>query len=126
MTENNITFNDRKINKSNFYRAKRLFKIDDIDADKISISKKEPYGKIGSFKYFIAYDDNGSFGPLCIMLSRMIGYVNCFDNNKTMSFKITDYNLLKKYTTAWERVSNLMNIAFDVKSVYGDNGNINT
>ena len=33
MIENTITFNDRKINQSNFYRTKRLFKIDDIDVD---------------------------------------------------------------------------------------------
>ena len=29
------------------------------------------------------------------MLPQMIGYVKCFDNNKTMSFKIANYNLLK-------------------------------
>ena len=34
MSENNISFNYREINKSNFYRAKNLFKIDDIDIDK--------------------------------------------------------------------------------------------
>ena len=45
MAENNINFNDRKINKSNFYRTKILFDMDDIDVNKISISKKEPYGK---------------------------------------------------------------------------------
>ena len=28
----------------------------------------------------------------------MIGYVKCFNNNKTMSFKVTDNNLLEKYT----------------------------
>ena len=44
MSENNISFNYRKINKSNFYRAKNLFKIDDIDIDKTLISKKETYG----------------------------------------------------------------------------------
>ena len=42
--KNNITVNDKKINKSNFYRTKRLFKIHDIDVDKILISKKVPYG----------------------------------------------------------------------------------
>ena len=26
----------------------------------------------------------------------MVGYVKCFDNNKTMSFRITDNNLLEK------------------------------
>ena len=28
----------------------------------------------------------------------MIGYVKCFDDSKTMSFKVIDNNLLKKYT----------------------------
>ena len=45
MADNNINFNDRKINKSNFYRSKRLFNIHDIDVNKILISKKEPSGK---------------------------------------------------------------------------------
>ena len=45
MSENNIIFNDRKINKSIFYRTKRLFNMDDIDVNKILISKKERYGK---------------------------------------------------------------------------------
>ena len=29
--------------------------------------------------------------------SSMIGYVKCFDSNKTMSFKASDNKLLKKY-----------------------------
>ena len=40
-----IILNDEKINKSNFYRNKKPFTIDDIDINKILISKKEPYGK---------------------------------------------------------------------------------
>ena len=51
----------------------------------------------------------------------MIGYVKCFDSNKTMSFKVTDNKLLKKYNKIWERVSNLMNIKSDNEPVYGDN-----
>ena len=45
MSEKNITFNDKKINKSNFYKSKKLSKIDGIDVNKILISKKEAYGK---------------------------------------------------------------------------------
>ena len=41
MSGYNKTFNDRKVNKSNFYETKRLFKTDDIDVDKILIYKKE-------------------------------------------------------------------------------------
>ena len=29
--------------------------------------------------------------------SLMIGYVKCFDSNKTMSFKVNDKNHFKKY-----------------------------
>ena len=51
----------------------------------------------------------------------MIGYVKCFDSNKTMSFKVIDKKLLKRYTGIWERVSSLMNIEFDSETVYDDN-----
>ena len=50
----------------------------------------------------------------------MIGYIKCLDNNKTMPFRVTDNNLLEKYTKIWRRVSNLMNIELDSESVYGD------
>ena len=45
MSGKNIIFNDEMINKSNFYRNKKSFIIDDTDVNKILISKKEPYGK---------------------------------------------------------------------------------
>ena len=48
-----------------------------------------------------------------IKLPQIIAYVKHFDNNKTMSFKVRDNKLFKKYTKIWERVSNLMNIEFD-------------
>ena len=44
-------------------------------------------------------------------LPQMIGYVKCFDSNKTMSFNVIDKKLLiKKYSKIWEGVSNSMNI----------------
>ena len=51
----------------------------------------------------------------------MIRYGKCFDSKKTMSFKVNDNKLLKKYNKIWERISNLMNIEFDSEPVYGDN-----
>ena len=50
----------------------------------------------------------------------MIGYIKHFDSNKTMSFKVSDNKLLKKYKKIWEKISNLMNIEFDSEPVYGD------
>ena len=40
MSRKNIIFDDKKINKSNFYENKKLFYIYDIEVDKILISKK--------------------------------------------------------------------------------------
>ena len=40
----------------------------------------------------------------------MIGYVKCFDSNKTMSFKVIDNKLLKNYNKISEKVRSLMNI----------------
>ena len=37
-----------------------------------------------------------------------------------MSFKVTDNNLLEKYTEIWRRVKNSINIKFDSEPVYGD------
>ena len=45
----------------------------------------------------LAYDDHDYIGPFCIKLPKMIGYATCFDNNKTMSFKVTDNNSLEKF-----------------------------
>ena len=83
-------FDYKKINKSNFYKNKKLFRIYDIVFNKILISKKEPYGKKSSFKYFLGYNGNDVIRSLCIKLLQMIGYVKHFDSNQTMSFKVID------------------------------------
>ena len=54
MSGKSINFD--KINKSNFYKNKKIFKIDRVDVNKILVSKKEPYAKENSFKYFIGYN----------------------------------------------------------------------
>ena len=96
MSGKNIILDDKKINKNNFYENKKLFSIYDIEVDKILISKKEPYGKKSSFKYFLGYNDDDVIRPLCVKLPQMIGYVKHFDSSKTMSFKVNDNRLLKK------------------------------
>ena len=40
MNKKNINFGDKKVNKSNFYKNKRLFKIDGIDVNRILVSKE--------------------------------------------------------------------------------------
>ena len=50
----------------------------------------------------------------------MTGYGRKFDENATMSFKVKDKQLLKKYTKIWETIEELMKINFESKPVYGE------
>ena len=60
MNGRNINFDNKNIKKSDFYnKNKKIFNIDDIDANKILLSKKEQYRKYNSFKNIIGYNDNG-------------------------------------------------------------------
>ena len=70
---------------------------------------------------FIEYNDNDVIRPLCIKLPQMTGYVRKFEGNTTMSFKISNKQLLKKYNQIWKRVEKLLKIEFDSEPVYGDN-----
>ena len=57
MNGNSINFDNKNIEKSEFYnKNKKIFNIDEIDVNKILVSKKEQYGKYNSFKYFIGYN----------------------------------------------------------------------
>ena len=65
MSGSSITFNNKKIKKSDFYnKNKKIFNINDIDVNKILVSKKENYGKYNSFECFIGYNDNDVIKPL--------------------------------------------------------------
>ena len=71
MNGKNINFDNKNIRRSNFYnKNKKIFNIDDIDINRILVSKKEQYGKYNSFKYFIGYNDNNVIGPLYLFLSQ--------------------------------------------------------
>ena len=117
-----INFNDKKIKKSDFYENKKVFQIDNIDVKNILVSKKEAYGTKNSFKYFIGYNDDDVIGPLLVKLSQMIGYARKFNGNVTMSFKVNDKQLLKNYNRIREKVESLLNIDFESKPVYGNDG----
>ena len=80
-------------------KNKKIFNTDDIDVKKILVSKKEPYGKNNSFIHFTGYNDKDVIRSLCLKLSKMIGYINEFnENEKTiiMSLRVNDQQLFKK------------------------------
>ena len=102
-------------------KTKKIFNLDDIDVNKILVSKKEQYGEYNSFKYFIGYNDNNVIRPLYLELSQMTGYINKFENNKiTMSLMVKVKQLLENYNKIWKKIERLMSIDFESKTTYGD------
>ena len=71
-----INIDDKKINKSNFCKNKKLFNLNDIDANKILVSKKESNGTKNSLKYFVGYNDGDVIRPLCIILLKLLIMLN--------------------------------------------------
>ena len=99
MSEKTIYFGDKKINKKDFYNNKKQFNINDIDTNKILISKSESYGKKIVKKYIIGYNDN-TIRPRQLFLPKMTGYLNIFeDGNRKMSFFTDNNEFLEKYMT---------------------------
>ena len=65
MSIKNINFEDKKILKKDFCKNKKVTRIDDIDANKILVSKEEPYDiKI----HLNSFNDNDVVRELCINL----------------------------------------------------------
>ena len=122
MNTKNINVDDKKIKKTEFYKNKKIFNIDDIDVNKILVSKKEPYGKNNSLIYFIGYNDNDVIRPLCLKLSKMSSYIDEFNENKNtiiMSPRVNDEQLFKKYNKIRKQVEKILRIDFESKPTYG-------
>ena len=93
----------------------------DINVNKIVISKEIVYGTKNSLKYFIGYnDEEDAIRPLLLKLPQMIGYLKEFDVSMTMSLRVDDSKLFKKYCKIWETIKGLLGIEFDSEPVYGD------
>ena len=122
MNRKSINFNNKNIKKSNFYNNnKKIFNIDDIDVNKILVSKKEQYGKYNSFKHFIGYNDNDVIRPLYLFVSQTTGYINKFEKNKiAISLIVKGKQLLENYNKIWKKIDGLMGIDFESKATYVD------
>ena len=50
----------------------------------------------------------------------MISYLKTFDDSMTMSLRVDDSKLFKKYCKIWKIIRSLLGIEFDSEPVYGD------
>ena len=124
MSGKNINFDEKKIKKCDFYKNKKAFQIDNVDVNKVLVSKKERYGTKKALKYFIGYNDNDVIRPLCVTLPQMTGYAKKINGHLTMSFIANNKKLVKNYNKIWEKVKNLMRIDFESELVYSNDKKI--
>ena len=120
MSGKNINFDDKKNLKSEFFKNKKVFQIDDVEADEILVSSKEPYGTKNALKYFTGQNDNDVIRPLCVRLSQMTGFAKKINESATISLRVESKQFLKNYNKIWEKVEKLLKIDFESKPVYGD------
>ena len=81
MSGKSINFDDKKIKKIEFYKNRKVFQTDDVDVNKIWVSKKEPYGTTNDA------NDNDTIRPLYVRLPQMTGYARKYDENATRSLR---------------------------------------
>ena len=107
----------KTLKKINFSKNNKIIKINDIDVNKILVSKEEPYGSKYSFKYFIEYNDDNVIIPLCKNLPQMIACVRNFDGIKTISLRLMIANCLKSIIKYGKILKKLLEIKFDSEPV---------
>ena len=92
-----LKFNNIKVNKKEFHRAKKAIDLDLVDTGKIVVSDRVKHSEEDS-KYFIGYQKNETVKPLCIILPQMNGCIIYFENGgKNMSFLIKNSEEWQKY-----------------------------
>ena len=79
MSEKTLKFNNIKINKKEFRKSKQAVDLDSVITDKIVVSDKFRHSEEG-YKYFISYQEDEIFRPLCTILPQMNGYIKYFEN----------------------------------------------
>ena len=102
--------------KNDFYKNKKVFQIDDIDVNKLLISKKETYGTKNAFKYFIGYNDNDVIRSLSVRLLQITDFAKKHNENATMFFRANNKQFLKNYKKIWEKGESEL----ESELVYGD------
>ena len=91
-----LKFDNIVINRKEFHNSKQPINLDLVNVDQIVISNKFKHSDDG-FKHFIGYKEDEIVKPVCIILSRMSGYIKYFENGgKNMSFEIKNDDVLNK------------------------------
>ena len=112
MSLKKIKFEDKEVNKKDFYLLKQAIPLDSVDLDKIVVSNKLKINETTS-KYLCGYLNNDVVQPLCVISPQMSGYIKYFDNgNKNMSLVTEDEKVHNKYNEIWEVIRKLLKVKY--------------
>ena len=97
MDEITLKFDNIRVNKKEFHKSKQSVDLMSVNVDQIVVSDKFKHSD-EEYKYFIGYQQDEIFKPLCIILPQMSGHIKYFKKGgKNMSFFVRDDNVLDKY-----------------------------
>ena len=120
MSSRKIKFEDKEVDKKEFYLSKQAILLNSVDLSKIVVSSKWKISDT-KYKYFCGYLSNDVIQPLCVILPQMNGYIKYFDDGgKIMSFVTDDEEVYKMYNEIWEVVRKLLKLKFTVGPVRDD------
>ena len=113
-------FEDKEVNKKEFYSSKQAISLDSVDLDKIVVSSKWKISET-TCKYLCGYLNNDAIQPLCVILPQMHGYIKYFDNgSKNLSFVTDDEKVYDKYNEIWEVIRKILKVKLTVNPVQDD------
>ena len=93
MSFKKIKFEDKEVDKKEFYSSKQAIPLDSVNLDKSSKWKINET----TYKYLCGYLNNDVIQPLCVILPQMNGYIKYFDNGgKNMTFVMDNEKVYDK------------------------------
>ena len=74
MDEITLKFDNIRVNKKEFHKSKQSVDLMSVNVDQIVVSDKFKHSD-EEYKYFIGYQQDEIFKPLCIILPQMSGHI---------------------------------------------------
>ena len=120
MSSQKIKFENKEVDKKEFYSSKQAILLDSVGLSKIVVSSRWKINDT-TYKYFCGYLNNDVIQPLCVILPQMSGYIKYFDDGgKNMSFDTDDKEVYEKYNEIWNVVKKNLKLKFTVNPVRDD------
>ena len=98
-----------------------FFEIDEIETDKIRVSKEYPYGKNGKYRKFVFYEHEKEYILLKIILKDVEGYYAEHGGINNMNFLLKDsvYDVIFDVFEDIEKKSNIEDIIYSFETSSG-------